>query len=184
LCEARQPGPQDVLHYGVTRRSLRLISFKPRTELKRKVAYEINAIETTRISIVHVSQCCVCSPISRAYFTFESVNSCYSTQLRCITRDHSCLALWDGNKLCKRKHHDLGSNKLEGELTQFFKILLHYFGALTYFNGRGGGEETVCSCVSGRSLVTAETGAKISTPCGVHSGFQMCSLLFDIPQRS
>jgi hypothetical protein len=94
-----------------------------------------------------------------------------------ITRDHSC----DVNKMCKRKHHDLGSNKLGGELTHFF-ILLHYFGALTYF--RGGGDETVYSYVSGRSLVTAETGAQKSTPFGVHNGFQMCSLLFDIPQRS
>ena len=35
-----------------------------------------------------------------------------------------------------------GYNKLEDELTHFFlKKLLHYFGALTYF--QGGGKETV-----------------------------------------
>ena len=65
----------------------------------------------------------------------------------------------------------------------YFTSLFWGSHVLSKGRGGGGGEETFCSCVSGRSLVTAEIGAKISTPCGVQNGFEMCSLLFDIPQR-
>jgi hypothetical protein len=82
--------------------SVGLISFYPRLQTKRKVDFEINAIETTRVPIIYVSQCSVYLPISRAYFTFQSFNSCYSKHVWLVMRDHSC----DVNRMCKRELHD------------------------------------------------------------------------------